>query len=502
MVTRSAGVTRSGVIGDASRLSGGGQIGNSITAITGSTFAQGQFEISVKDVQDAQQRILESTIVFRDQNGAIVGRDASLYGDGSVGGTKSLVLNGTFVGGVYTGGTSIMNGDIIILNGTNADGTTFEGKFTFQQAAAASATLYDTTLNDFKFSSISGLIMEMNYRTRDYYATATGTDDGVQTRFEDAMFTYSAGGTLQLVDDIGRSNSHTSFTLTFQGNPSRISRDNYTLLDDAVLKQEGYAEQATFSINGGASVRAEAGDVITLYGPEATVIGVPQQQVTFRVGNDLTPGTDVLKTTANIYEGSLNGGEKVRFTAGQQDVVFISGEETDGPAKFMTVDFDSVLDVTHDGGITNSGVTVVISTNNSGLNFQIGANKGQNIQFALGDLKADNLGFGRGSGRTVADINVTTLDGANRAIEIVDEALGQVNRTRSILGAATNRLESTIANLSVASENLTASESRIRDADIAKEASDYTRNQVLLQAGTSVLAQANFQSQGFLALLG
>ncbi|MBD3266551.1 flagellin, partial [bacterium] len=66
----------------------------------------------------------------------------------------------------------------------------------------------------------------------------------------------------------------------------------------------------------------------------------------------------------------------------------------------------------------------------------------------------------------------------------------------------TNRLESTVANLSVASENLTASESRIRDADFAEETSKFTQNQVLLQAGTSVLAQANFQSQGFLSLLG
>ncbi|MBI1388537.1 MAG: flagellin FliC, partial [bacterium] len=78
----------------------------------------------------------------------------------------------------------------------------------------------------------------------------------------------------------------------------------------------------------------------------------------------------------------------------------------------------------------------------------------------------------------------------------------QVDKTRSILGASTNRLEATISNLSVGAENLTASESRIRDADIARESSDFTKNQVLLQAGVSVLAQANFQSQSFLGLIG
>ena len=73
---------------------------------------------------------------------------------------------------------------------------------------------------------------------------------------------------------------------------------------------------------------------------------------------------------------------------------------------------------------------------------------------------------------------------------------------RALLGAATNRLEGTISNLSVSSENLTAAESRLRDVDIAKETTKFTKEQVLLQAGTSVLAQANFLPQNFLSLLG
>ena len=501
MVTQANGVTRSGEIGVASHLSGSGQVGNSVTAITGSTFGSGEFEINVQDVQSDQQRIAESTVVFRDATGAIMNRATSIQSGASAVGTSGLVLNGAFDGGIYTGGTTIQDGDMIILRGTNSDGTTFEGSFTFDYDVASAQA--DTLLNDFEFGSISGLMSELNTRTRGYDQTMVQTEtDGVQTRFEDAMFTFTASGTLQLIDDLGRSDSQLDFTLTFQGSPGATTRENYTIQDEAELVKEGYAEQATFSINGGESIRAEAGDVVTLFGPESTVIGVPQEQVTLRVGSGFAVGDDKLQTSANVYEGALNGGEEVNFTAGQQDVVFISGGKSDGPAKFVTVDFDAILDVTYDGGITNSGITVLISTNNSGLNFQIGSNKGQNIQFALGDLKADNLGFGRDSGMTMSDINVTTLDGANSAIEIVDEALAQVNRTRSILGAATNRLESTIANLSVAAENLTASESRIRDADFAKETAEFTRNQVLMQAGVSVLAQANFQSQGFLVLLG
>ena len=185
-----------------------------------------------------------------------------------------------------------------------------------------------------------------------------------------------------------------------------------------------------------------------------------------------------------------------------KDVVFFTPGSTLEPSKFLTLDFDAIIDATKGVGLNDTGTTILLSTFNRGLNFQIGADAGQNIQFTVGDLRADNLGFGRGSGRTVQDIEVTSLSGSEEAIRIIDEALEQVSRTRSILGAATNRLTAAVSSLSVSAENLQAAESRIRDADIAAETSRFTLNQVLLQAGTSVLAQANFQSQGFLALLG
>ena len=170
--------------------------------------------------------------------------------------------------------------------------------------------------------------------------------------------------------------------------------------------------------------------------------------------------------------------------------------------RVTTIDFDNIINVTKASGGEDTGTTVILSTVNRSMNFHIGAFSNQNFRMSIGDLRADNLGFGRGSGRTLTDLDVTSLTGANSALDIIDEALDQVNRTRSLMGAATNRLEATISNLSVSSENLSASESRLRDADIAVESSEFTRNQVLNQAATSVLAQANFTSQGFLALLG
>ncbi|HQO37132.1 MAG TPA: flagellin, partial [bacterium] len=227
-------------------------------------------------------------------------------------------------------------------------------------------------------------------------------------------------------------------------------------------------------------------------------------QVTIRVGSGFSIGKDLLEVEAQEFVGSLNGGPKVTFQNGDEDIVFIdNGTAREGVARYLTVDFDSILDITKDSsGGPDAGTTIIISTVNRSMNFHVGAFSEQNFRISVGDLRATNLGFGEGSGRAVVDIDITTVSGVNEGLRIIDEALDQVNRTRSLLGAATNRLESTVSNLSVAAENLTASESRLRDVDVAKESSEFTKNQVMLQAGTSVLAQANFITQGFLALLG
>ncbi|MCE7909479.1 MAG: flagellin, partial [Candidatus Omnitrophica bacterium COP1] len=184
-----------------------------------------------------------------------------------------------------------------------------------------------------------------------------------------------------------------------------------------------------------------------------------------------------------------------------QDVRFRSGSENGSTAgEGVTLDFDAAINL---GGTSR---TIVLSAVNNSMNFQIGANSGQNVSVAFGDMRADKLGFldqfqPNGNARVVSGIDVTSLTGANEALEIIDEAIRQVDTQRSSLGAFTNRLEATIANLGVASENLAAAESRIRDADIAFETTRMTRNQILLQAGTAVLTQANAASQNVLALL-
>jgi flagellin len=121
----------------------------------------------------------------------------------------------------------------------------------------------------------------------------------------------------------------------------------------------------------------------------------------------------------------------------------------------------------------------------------------------LGDVGGANANrFGVNSENSVSTVDVTTREGANLAIDIFDVAIGQVSSIRSELGAVQNRLGSTIRNLETSAENLTASRSRITDTDFAKETAKFTRNQIMQQAGVSILAQANQAPNIALSLLG
>jgi len=110
--------------------------------------------------------------------------------------------------------------------------------------------------------------------------------------------------------------------------------------------------------------------------------------------------------------------------------------------------------------------------------------------------------FGVNSENSVETVDVTTRDGANRALGILDKAIGQVSASRASLGAIQNRLASTVRNLEVSTENLTASRSRIQDADFAKETAEFSKNKIVQQAGVSVLSQANQQPNIALSLIG
>lgn len=132
-----------------------------------------------------------------------------------------------------------------------------------------------------------------------------------------------------------------------------------------------------------------------------------------------------------------------------------------------------------------------------GMSFHVGANQDQKVSLTFSNMRASALSVGNAT----AAISVTSAASAETAITTINNAIEQVSAERSKYGAMQNRLEHTINNLSTANENITAAESRIRDVDMAKEMVSYSKNRIISQAGTSMLAQANANPQSILSLL-
>lgn len=165
------------------------------------------------------------------------------------------------------------------------------------------------------------------------------------------------------------------------------------------------------------------------------------------------------------------------------------------PGTVGTAFDDYAVDDT-DAIITGAGTTVDvdISVLDAGpMDLQIGANEGQTMSVRIPKVDPSTLGIDK--------INIGTADGAQEAITLLDTAINTVSSIRSKLGAYQNRLEHSISNLDTTSENMTESLSRISDVDMAEEMAEYTQKNVLAQAGTSMLAQANQRPQTILSLL-
>jgi flagellin len=129
-----------------------------------------------------------------------------------------------------------------------------------------------------------------------------------------------------------------------------------------------------------------------------------------------------------------------------------------------------------------------------GMILHVGANRDQTVSARIGDMRPEAL--------EVANASISTVAESNALLGRIDKAVVNVAKQRADLGALQNRLESTVRNLGVSAENIQAAESRIRDADMAKQMVNYVRNQILTRSGTAMLAQANLKSQSVLSLLG
>ena len=140
------------------------------------------------------------------------------------------------------------------------------------------------------------------------------------------------------------------------------------------------------------------------------------------------------------------------------------------------------------------------SESDSVMQFQIGANMDQNTRVFIGTMTAQSLGL-KGAQGTEDVVSIADPEAANATLGVIDSALQTVSKQRADLGAYQNRFEMAAKGINIAAENTQAAESRIRDTDMASQMVEFTRNQILTQSGTAMLAQANSQSSNVLGLL-
>ncbi|MBS1707154.1 MAG: hypothetical protein JSS65_00370 [Armatimonadetes bacterium] len=188
-------------------------------------------------------------------------------------------------------------------------------------------------------------------------------------------------------------------------------------------------------------------------------------------------------------------------TSGTQTETFTGGQGPGVDGLTLTSPTGNRMVISAAGNATSAS-TLIGALSVGSLQFQIGATADQTASFSLPNMASSNLGTTSVPGSTLATIDVTSSTGANNAMKIVDEAVQQVATFRGQLGSFTKDfLQSNIRSLGIAKENLTASESSIRDADVAYEMTQMTKLQILKQSGMAVLAQANQSPQSVLNLL-
>ena len=292
--------------------------------------------------------------------------------------------------------------------------------------------------------------------------------------------------------------------------------------------------------DGEASDATEAGVKASSTAVTATGTFVGANKVSFTANKY---GTEFNGTKFNIKFGAETGKENVSVatgkagikydaanavTAGEYDINLAAGkeytaEDIEDILKSAGFDFDVTLSgatpdepntvfatgsATAFTGITMANGAGVGSTeamwsqdgydsvaSGAGITLQIGANEGQTMSFSIDNMSARALGVDGNK------VDLSTQAGAQKATDTIDAAIKKVSAQRGKMGAIQNRLEHTISNLDTAAENTQTAESRIRDTDMAEEMVEYSKNNILAQAGQSMLAQANQSTQGVLSLL-
>ena len=236
-----------------------------------------------------------------------------------------------------------------------------------------------------------------------------------------------------------------------------------------------------------------------------TMTQIVTNATTKATGSGLANGNGIQISQSNTsYIGVDSSSNKV-YTASGQNAVTINSLKSGVTAQVagLTISItDNKGNVNKSANASLDGFSETIRAENkskdNSIVLQVGTKASQSIKAGLTDMRSTALGLQGTDGST---LNVSTREKANAAINVLDNAIQKALDQQTTIGAVESRLEYTASNLTTASENVTSAESTIRDADMAKEMTEYTKNNVLMQAAQSMLAQANQNSSNVLSLL-
>jgi len=296
------------------------------------------------------------------------------------------------------------------------------------------------------------------------------------------------------------------------GNTTLSSTDRAAIGEEMVaLRSEidNIAQRTRFNglnlLNGSLAVTLDGASTATA--ATATENGADVTVSSIDVGNaDANTTYNLTAAGAVLTASTTTGG----YTRSQTYTVQAMGQNATQSISFN--ELGMTINLAQDGtaGNVTAGViatalngTNVVTTGSSSASFRVGSEVGDDISLSFSDMRSSALGSGGNELSTLIANNsaVNTVAAADALVASVDEAIGQVSTFRAVLGARQNQLETSINSLGVSVENLSASESRIRDADIAAVSSEMVTRQIMQQAGVAVLAQANAAPQSVLSLI-
>ena len=240
---------------------------------------------------------------------------------------------------------------------------------------------------------------------------------------------------------------------------------------------------------------AVAGKAYATYKDDETSLDTAKTAYYTQAGPKLLEGETVGVAASNDTVGTASGENAITITANKEGIggqisgLNISVSDSQGNVKKSA---NAALDAFEET------IRAQNKSDDNAISLQVGAKANQSIKVGLTDMRAEALGL---QGADGTKLNISTQTKANAAINVLDNAIQKALDQQTTIGSVESRLEYTSTNLTTASENVQSSESTIRDADMAKEMTNYTKNNVLLQAAQSMLAQANQSSSNVLSLL-